>query len=111
MKIKLPERGDILICDLSPTLGHEQKGNRPVLVLSASEFNIKSGLALICPITNTERGYFFEVKFKTEKTKGIILTHQIKTIDFKARRVKIVDKIGPEKCREVIGKIKILLEG
>jgi len=111
MKIRIPEKGDILVCNLSPTLGHEQKGNRPMLVVSDSEFNIKSGLVLVCPITNTERGYFFEVKFKTEKTRGIILAHQIKAIDYKARNAKIVDKVSHHVCQEAIEKIKIILEG
>ncbi|MFA6340974.1 MAG: type II toxin-antitoxin system PemK/MazF family toxin [Candidatus Paceibacterota bacterium] len=109
MKIEIPERGDILVCDFSPTLGHEQKGIRPALVLSSSEFNSKSNLVLICPITSTERGYFFEVKINTEKTKGVILAQQIKTIDFKIRHIKIVDKVDIITLKEVIDKVCILI--
>jgi len=111
MKIKIPERGDILICNLSPTLGHEQNGNRPVLVISSSEFNIKTGLILICPITNTKRDYFFEVSVQTNKTSGVILTHQVKTIDFRARKIRIVDKADKAVLKEVTEKINVLIEG
>ena len=110
MEIKTPERGDIIVCNFSPTMGHEQSGNRPALVLSDYSYNSKmGGLALVCPITNTLRGYYFEVMIDTKKTKGAILSHQITTIDYIARKVKIVDKVNVETLREVVDKINVLI--
>ena len=112
MGLKIPERGDIIIYNFSPTKGHEQSGNRPALVLSNYNYNSKmGGLILVCPITNRERGYFFEVKFNTQKTKGIILSHQVTTIDYNARKIKIVDKIDAVLLKEVTDKINVLIEG
>ena len=111
MKIKVPEKGYILICDFLPTIGHEQNGVRPALVVSSSDFNSKSGLALICPITSTERGYFWEVKLNNSKTKGVVLTHQSRTIDYTARKIKIVDKVDASVIKEVTDKINVLIEG
>jgi len=106
----IPQRGDIIVCNFSPTSGHEQKGNRPALVVSGKEFN-ESGLAIVCPITSKEKGYYFEVPIKTKKTSGTVLSYQTRTIDYVSRNAKIVDKIGEEKIREVVEKIKIILEG
>lgn len=40
---------------LDPTLGHEQSGRRPVLVVSQESFNRNSGLVTVVPITSTPR--------------------------------------------------------
>ncbi|PKL12235.1 MAG: mRNA-degrading endonuclease, partial [Spirochaetae bacterium HGW-Spirochaetae-8] len=42
--------------DFSPQSGHEQAGRRPGLVISPREYNFRSGLALICPVTNQKKG-------------------------------------------------------
>ena len=46
----VPERGDVVWLDFSPTRGHEQSGHRPALVLSPASYNARSGLMLCCPI-------------------------------------------------------------
>ncbi len=45
-------RGDIYNVDLDPTKGHEQKGRRPVMVVSASAFNKASSMPIVVPITS-----------------------------------------------------------
>jgi len=45
-------RGDIYLVSLDPASGHEQKGMRPVLVVSPEEFNEATKLPVILPITN-----------------------------------------------------------
>lgn len=108
---KIPDRGDIIICDFNPKAGHEQAGLRPAVVVSPSELNSLTNLVTVCPITSTVRNNFFEVKINNKKTKGVILTYQIKTIDYIARKVIIVDKIEKNLLEEVIGKIRVLFEG
>jgi mRNA interferase MazF len=56
-----PERGDIAWLSFDPQAGHEQAGRRPALVISPSEYNRRTGLMLVCPITNKVKGYLFEV--------------------------------------------------
>jgi mRNA interferase MazF len=47
-----PARGDVIWLDFDPQMGHEQAGRRPALVLSHHEYNVKSGLAIVCPMTS-----------------------------------------------------------
>lgn len=56
----VPDRGDAVWITLDPQAGHEQAGRRPALVLSPAAYNGKVGLALLCPITNRQKGYPFE---------------------------------------------------
>ena len=107
--MKIPERGDIVVFDFSPTSGHEQSGVRPAVVLTRADFN-QEGLVFVCPITSTERGHFFEVKINTKKTTGVVLVHNLRSIDYVARKAIIVDKASQEVLEEVIDKVKIILE-
>ena len=47
---RVPERGDIWHIDLEPVRGTEQRGARPVLVLTRQPFN-RRGLMMVCPVT------------------------------------------------------------
>ncbi len=111
MKINTPERGDIVLCNFSPTSGHEQAGNRPALVLSGRELNSLNNIITVCPITSNSRNNNLEVKFESKKTKGIILTYHIRSVYYVARKVKVVDKVSDSIYREVVEKIKIIIEG
>jgi mRNA interferase MazF len=49
-------RGDVVVADLSPVVGHEQGGRRPVLVLSPAPYNAwPIGMAIVAPITSVDR--------------------------------------------------------
>jgi len=106
----VPVRGDIMLLRLDPTLGHEQAGSRPVVVLSPDLYNKASGLCLVCPITNQVKGYPFEVPLEgTRKTTGVALADQIRSIDWQARKVKIVDHLPPAFLAPILAKFKPLL--
>ena len=111
MEIKAPERGDIILCNFSPTSGHEQAGLRPALVLSGGGLNNLSGMIIVCPITSCVRNNNLEVKLETKKTKGVVLTYHMRSIDYVSRKVKVVDKVSDSVYREVIEKVKIIIEG
>jgi mRNA interferase MazF len=106
----IPEKGDIVLLSFSPTTGHEQKGKRPAIVVSSFLYNDKSGLALMCPITNQKKGYPFEVELKKCKTKGVILSDQIRTLDYKERKVQFLEKTTPEIILKVIKNISLLIK-
>ena len=89
----IPQRGDIVWLSFSPTKRHEQSGKRPGLILTPKEFNEKSAVILIVPITSIARGYATEVLFDTGKTKGVVLTHQVRSIDWKTRNIKLHDQM------------------
>ncbi|KKW01735.1 MAG: transcriptional modulator of MazE/toxin MazF [Parcubacteria group bacterium GW2011_GWA1_49_11] len=107
----IPERGDIVKLDLSPTKGHEQSGYRPMLVVTLKKYNHLSGLMLICPITRTVRDGMFEVLINTAKARGVALSDQIRTIDWKARKVKYIGKAPHETVAEVCYKLGLLIKG
>lgn len=105
-----PERGDAVWLDFNPQSGHEQAGRRPAIVISPKSYNQKVGLALFCPITNQEKGYPFEVKIpKNKKVKGVVLSDQIKSLDWKARKIKFIEKLPDSVTEKVLSKVKKLL--
>lgn len=107
----IPEEGDIVWLDLEPQAGHEQKGRRPALVLTPSDYN-RIGLMIICPITNQEKGYPFEVSLKgiRIKTTGAVLADQVKSIDWKARNADFKEKMPDVLISKVKDRIALLLQ-
>lgn len=107
----IPEKGDIIKLDLSPTRGHEQSGYRPMLIISPKKLNRRSLLATGCPITSTIRDNPFEVLINTQKIKGAILTDQVRTIDWTIRKVKYVDEAPHEIVTDTCAKLELLIKG
>lgn len=95
---------------MNPQAGHEQSGRRPALVLSPSSYNGKVGLAIFCPITNQIKGYPFEVMIPEGfDVKGAILSDQIKSLDWKARKVEFSCKLSNSIVEKVLKLAKTLL--
>lgn len=105
----IPHRGDLVWIDFSPQKGHEQANKRPAVVLSPKPYNMKSGLALMCPITSQIKNYPFEVPFATSKLSGAILADQTRSFDWRARPISFIQKLPPEKIREIQKKIILLV--
>ncbi len=105
-----PERGDVVWLDFDPQLGHEQAGKRPALVFSPVDYNQRVGLALIFPITSQTKGYPFEVPIQLSKIKGVVLSAQVKNLDWKARQIQFIEKAPQEILEEVREKLGWILE-
>lgn len=106
-----PNRGDIVWLTFSPQAGHEQAGRRPALVLSPESYNRKVGLALFCPITSQVKGYPFEVAVPPGfEVSGVVLSDQVKSLDWKARTVHLECRVSPETLQEVVAKLGTLLD-
>ena len=89
----VPAKGDFVIVTLDPQAGREQKGHRPALVVSNTLFNSHTGLAMVCPLTNTRRNVPFHVAVPAGSSlTGYIMVEQIKSIDYGRRQVKFVEK-------------------
>ncbi|MEO8209383.1 MAG: type II toxin-antitoxin system PemK/MazF family toxin [bacterium] len=87
----IPDRCDIVWIDFDPQAGHEQSGRRPAFVISPRYYNSRSGLAIVCPITNQIKNYPYEVLIPLHlKISGVILADQIKSLEWKIRRVKFI---------------------
>ncbi|MBI4747310.1 MAG: endoribonuclease MazF [Acidobacteria bacterium] len=106
----VPHRGDLVWLNFDPQAGHEQAGKRPAVVISPLAYNQKVGLALFCPITNQVKGYPFEVAIPGHlKIKGVALSDQVKSLDWKARRVEFIDHLPQTTMDEILNKIKTLI--
>jgi len=107
----IPDRGDIIWIELNPQAGHEQAGHRPCLVISPKAYNEKVGLVLLCPITNQVKGYPFEVLIPEGfEVSGVILSDQVKSLDWKVRKAEFACKLPKEKFVEVVRKLSTLLD-
>lgn len=105
-----PEKGDFIYCNFTPQAGTEQAGRRPALVLSPKEFNIGTGLVVVCPITSTITNNQFEVPLpKGTRLSGVILSHQFRTIDWLARNAEFHSKSTESIMCQVLGRIEAIL--
>lgn len=105
-----PDRCDVVWLDYDPQLGHEQSGKRPALVISPGAYNRRVGLALFYPITSQVKGYPFEVPVDLTKTHGVVLADQIKSLDWKARRIHYIEKAPEELLAEAKRKLDLLID-
>lgn len=106
-----PKRGDVVWISFNPQAGHEQTGHRPALVLSPESYNRKVGLALLCPITNQIKGYPFEVSLPDGLTaSGVVLSDQVKSMDWKARGASFLCLLPENVVRQVLNKVGTLLD-
>lgn len=108
----VPHRGDVVWLEFTPQSGHEQAGHRPALVLSPRSYNRKVGLALFCPITSQVKGYPFEVVLPPGlKSKGAVLSDQIKSLDWRVRKARRLCVVPQDVVEDVVGKLDVLLTG
>ena len=103
MKEYIPEKGDFVAVTFDPQSGHEQRGRRPALVVSNTLFNQRTGLVIVCPITNTSRGYPFHVAIThSPDVTGFVMVEQVKSIDFHARKARSIGKASNDILDEVL---------
>ena len=107
----IPQRGDLVWLDFNPQVGHEQAGRRPAVVISPGAYNGKVGLALLCPVTNQRKGYPFEVSIPPGlPVQGVILTDQVKSLDWRARRAEFVCRLPDTVLTDLLLKLAPLIQ-
>ena len=95
-----PGRGDIVWLDFDPQVGHEQAGRRPALVISHREYNLKTGLAIVFPMTSkVDKGWPFTIK--VDEDSGVI-ADQVKCLDWRGRRAEAKGKLDDATLETVI---------
>ncbi len=107
------KRGDIYLVSLDPTEGREQRGSRPVVIVSPDEFNQATKLPVVLPITNGgefARRLGFAVPIAGIKTTGVIRCDQPRVIDLAARHGRKVDTLPEPIMDEVLARIATLFE-
>ena len=105
------KRSDIYLVSLDPTEGHEQRGTRPVVVVSPTDFNKATKLPVIVPITNGgdfARRIKFAVPISGIRTTGVVRCDQPRVLDLSARTARKVDTLPTPILDEVLAKVATL---
>jgi mRNA interferase ChpB len=108
------ERGDIYVVSLDPTEGHEQRGTRPVLVISPGKFNRLTQTPIILPITTggdfaRTAGFTVSLMGTGLNTQGVICCNQPRAIDLQARHGRKVERVPDAVLDEVLSKVQAIL--
>jgi mRNA interferase ChpB len=111
----LMERGEIYLVSLDPTAGHEQRGRRPVLVISPGRFNRLTGVPVVLPITTgggfaRTAGFAVSLSGAGTRTTGVVRCDQPRALDLRARGARKVDAIPDEIINEVLSRVSPLFE-
>lgn len=107
------KRGDIYLVSLDPTEGREQRGSRPVLIVSPDAFNAATRLPVVCPITtggDFARRIGFAVPLSGISITGVIRCDQPRVLDLDARHGRKVDSLPDEIMQDVLARIATIFE-
>jgi len=106
-----PDTGDIIDITFDPLEGPEQRGRRPALVLTPRAYNRRAGLCVLCPITNQQQGYPFEVVIPGgHPVTGVVLSDQVKSLSWQRRAAAFRCASPGAVLREARGKVRALLQ-
>ncbi len=108
------QRGDIVVADFDPTLGHEQQGRRRAIVVTQPALN-KLGMIGVCPITQggtvgRHTGMAVSLIGMGLQTAGIVLVHQFRMIDPTQRRLMLIERAPNDLSEEVRARVAAMLE-
>ena len=97
--------------DFNPTIGHEQKGFRPAVVISNNIFNINTKMVMVCPITSNEKEFPTHYKLEdTKKVHGAVLCEHIRSIDYEIRNLNFVEKLSNNDFISIITLLNACIE-
>ena len=109
------KRGEIWLAGLDPTQGHQQKGRRPVLIVSPEAFNRVTKVPVVLPITSggnfaRTAGFAVPLAGAGTKTTGIVRCDQPRALDLGARRGKKLESVPDAIVDEVLAKLTPIFE-
>jgi len=109
------KRGEIWLVSLDPTSGPEQRGRRPVLIVSPEAFNRITKLPVILPITSggslaRTAGFAVPLSGAGTKTTGVVRCDQPGTLDLSARGGRKLESIPDAVMDEVLARISPIFE-
>ena len=112
--MRTPARGEIWLASLDSTLGQEQQGLRPVLVVSDKSFN-RFGLCVVCPITqgglqSRFAGFAVPLMDTGCQTQGVVMCNQPRTIDITARSGRLIEGTSGDLMAEVLARLVPIFE-
>ena len=111
----LMKRGDIWLVGLDPTEGHEQKGRRPVLIVSPDAFHRVTKVPVVLPITSggsfaRTAGFAVPLAGAGTKTTGVVRCDQPRALDLAARGGKKLESVPDSVMDEVLAKLAPIFE-
>src|SRR5580698_10312567 len=109
------KRGEIWHVSLDASLGHEQKGRRPVLIVSPEAFNRITRLPVILPITSggnfaRTAGFAVPLAGAGTKTTGVVRCDQPRTLDLASRGAKKLESVPDAIMDEVLARLSPIFE-
>ena len=109
------ERGDIYIVSLDPTSGHEQRGKRPVLIVSPGPFNRLTKTPVVLPITSgghfaRTAGFAVSLTGAGVQTTGVVRCDQPRALDIGCRKGHKIESLPLAIVEEVLAKLAAILE-
>ena len=96
---------EIWYADLNPVKGKEQRGFRPMVIISGNVLNDYTGIVIACPLTTKIKGYKGDIVLVPDKSNGLsetseILIFQIRSIS-KERLIKKIGHITNKQLEEL----------
>jgi len=109
------KRGEIYLVSLDPTLGHEQQGTRPVLIVSPDRFNTFTKVPIVVPITSggafaRKAGFTVSLSGAGTRTTGVIRCDQPRPIDLEARHGRRLESVPQEIIDDVLARLVTLFQ-
>ena len=108
------DRGEIWLVSLDPTAGHEQRGTRPVVIVSPAPFNELTRTPVVLPITTggsfaRRRGFAVSLDDAGTRTTGVIRCDQPRALDLAARNGKRLETVPDQIMDEVLARVAAIL--
>ena len=109
------KRGEIWLVGLDPAEGHEQKGRRPVLIVSPEPFNRLTGVPVVLPITSggnfaRTAGFTVPITGAGTQTTGVVRCDQPRAMDLRARGARRLEALPADIVDEVIARLAPIFE-
>ena len=97
-------QGDIIEMNFDPSVGHEPAKRRPALVVSADDFNIRSSMTFVAPITTTRSAYPYHLTIEVEAAdvRGSVCVEQTRAVDLSVRPCEKLGELGEDDMNEVL---------
>lgn len=111
--VNIPMQGDILLLNTTLRSGYEETGKSPYIVLSHDIVADYSNIAVVAPISSTQRDYPLYVPINAShgmKTSGKVLLDQLTTIDYEARPCKFLERAHNDLVEELLIKVKTVFQ-
>ena len=108
------QRGDVWLVSLDPVAGHEQRGTRPVVIVSPAPFNALTGTPVVLPVTTggsfaRRRGFAVSLDDAGTRTRGVIRCDQPRVLDLAARNGRRLEAVPEAVMDEVLARLAAIL--